>query len=99
MNNFRNIREQKKIKQHDVANALGISRTAYSNYENGKRNPDIETLKRIAEYFNVSIDYLLNHIPNVDDKQLILLTKKEVEVFEKFQSLSQNLLIRQLNLY
>lgn len=39
---------------------LSISREALSHYENGNRNPDIQMLKKMSEYFNVSIDYLIN---------------------------------------
>jgi transcriptional regulator with XRE-family HTH domain len=39
---------------------LNISREALSHYENGKRNPDIEMLRKLSEYFNVSIDFLIN---------------------------------------
>ncbi len=45
--------------QQDVADYLGISRQAYSNYENGKREPDYETLLKLGEYFGKSLDYLL----------------------------------------
>ena len=39
--------------------ALNISREALSYYENGKRNPDLNTLIAMSNYFNVSIDYLI----------------------------------------
>ena len=39
---------------------MNISREALSHYENGKRSPDIEMLRRLSEYFGVSIDYLVN---------------------------------------
>ena len=39
---------------------LNISRESLSYYENGKRNPDIQLLKDMSAYFNVSIDYLIN---------------------------------------
>lgn len=39
---------------------LNISRESLSYYENGKRNPDIQMLKALSEYFNVSIDFLIN---------------------------------------
>ena len=54
------IRKEKKLNQQKVAIDLNISREALSNYENGKRQPDIETLKKLSEYFNVSIDFLIN---------------------------------------
>lgn len=53
------LRKEKKKTQDDVANFLGISRPAYGNYENGKREPDIETLTKLADYFDVSMDYLI----------------------------------------
>lgn len=53
------LRKEKKLTQSDLAEVLGISRQAYSNYEAGKRQPDNETLLKLAEYFNVSVDYLL----------------------------------------
>src|SRR5690606_25588819 len=46
-------------KQHEVANYLGITRPAYTAYESGARQPDLETVKKLAEYFNCSTDYLL----------------------------------------
>ena len=54
------IRKMKKYSQQKVAMDLSISREAISYYENGKRNPDIETLCKMSKYFNVSIDYLIN---------------------------------------
>ncbi len=54
------IRKMKKYSQQKVAMDLSISREAISYYENGKRNPDIETLCKLSKYFNVSIDYLIN---------------------------------------
>ncbi len=54
------IRKKKKYSQQKVALDLDISREALSYYENGKRNPDIQMLRILSKYFNVSIDYLIN---------------------------------------
>lgn len=54
------IRKQKKYSQLKVAMELSISREALSYYENGKRNPDLQMLRRLSEYFDVSIDFLVN---------------------------------------
>lgn len=54
------IRKQKKYSQLKVAMDLNISREALSYYENGKRNPDIQLLRTLSNYFNVSIDFLIN---------------------------------------
>lgn len=54
-----NIRKSKGLSQQDVADYLGISRQAYCNYENGKREASYETLLQLSEYFNVTVDELL----------------------------------------
>ena len=53
-------RKQKNLNQLKVAMDLNISREALSHYENGKRSPDIQMLRTLSEYFNVSIDFLIN---------------------------------------
>jgi transcriptional regulator with XRE-family HTH domain len=59
MENLASIRKELHFTQQEIADYLGISRQAYSNYESGKREPDYETLLKLGEYFNCSIDYLL----------------------------------------
>lgn len=54
------IRKQKNYSQLKVAMDLNISREALSYYENGKRNPDLQLLRTLSAYFNVSIDFLIN---------------------------------------
>lgn len=51
--------EDRNLYQRDVANDLGLSDTAVSQYVTGKRQPDFETVVKIAGYFDVTIDYLL----------------------------------------
>lgn len=53
------IRKQRKYSQLKVAMDLNMSRETLSHYETGKRNPDIQTLLLLSNYFNVSIDYLI----------------------------------------
>ena len=54
------IRKQKKYSQLKVAMDLSISREALSHYENGKRCPDLQMLRTLSDYFDVSIDFLIN---------------------------------------
>ena len=57
---LRSVRKKKGLNQLKVAFDLNISREALSHYENGKRSPDIQMLRKLSEYFNVSIDFLIN---------------------------------------
>ena len=61
MNSLLTLRKNTGLTQNDIANHLGISRQAYANYETGKREPDINTLLSLAEFFNVSVDTLLGN--------------------------------------
>ena len=62
MENLTIIRKESHATQQEVADYLGISRQAYGNYESGKREPDYETLLKLGEYFNCSIDILVRKI-------------------------------------
>ena len=53
------IRKERKLNQQRVAFDLKISREALSYYENGKREPSLNTLLNMSKYFNVSINYLI----------------------------------------
>lgn len=53
------LRKEKKLTQYDLATKLGFSRGQVGNYEQGTREPDQETLLKIASFFEVSTDYLL----------------------------------------
>lgn len=57
--NLRDLRNQQNISQQALANILGISQQAINKYENHSIEPDISTLIAMANYFGVSIDYLV----------------------------------------
>lgn len=57
---LKKIRKEKNLNQLKVAMDLNISREALSYYENGKREPGLAMLNKLSQYFNVSIDYLIN---------------------------------------
>ena len=55
------LRVTNDLTQSDIAKNIGITQFTYSNYENEKTQPDIETLKQLADYYGVSLDYLCEH--------------------------------------
>jgi transcriptional regulator with XRE-family HTH domain len=59
MKGLKEIRRQKKLSQVKVSMDLNMSREAISNYETGRRSPDIDMLVKMSDYFGVSIDYLI----------------------------------------
>lgn len=64
---LRYLRESQGLKQEELADKLGVTYSAISNYERGQRIPKMETLEAIADYFNVDMNYLLGKtsIPRV----------------------------------
>lgn len=82
------LRISKGLLQKDVAGKLKITTSAYGFYEQGKRMPDIETLKSLAKLFNVSVDYLLGR-PSITAQRIKEIREKNnlsiKEFAEKFQ--------------
>ncbi len=69
---LRKLRKSKKLTQANVASALKIGRSTYTKYESGKSKPVSEMLIKIADYFGVSVDYLLglSNIQNFNESKV-----------------------------
>ena len=67
---IRDLREDRDLKQQDLADYLNCSQVCYSRYENGQRDIPLETISKIADFYNVSVDYLLSRTdcPNIINK-------------------------------
>ena len=70
------LRKEQGVLQKDIAAYLGVTVATISNYEKGVHSPDYETLVKLADYFNVSTDYLLQRTDykagiNILNKQLV----------------------------
>lgn len=64
------LRESRKLRQEDIAKIIGVARSTYGMYEQGKREPDYATLCKVADFYGVQVDFLLNGTnekSNVDD--------------------------------
>lgn len=73
MNRIRDLREDRDMRQIDLAEATGIDQRTISNYETGKTSPDAYAILKLAEFFDVSTDYLLgkSKIKNYDKTELL----------------------------
>ena len=58
-NKLKVIRQQHGKSQKEIAKSVGVAHSTYSNYENGNRTPNMSTLKRIADYYGISVKHLL----------------------------------------
>ena len=57
--NLKNLRKKNLMTQQDVANILGVTKQAYSNYESGKRSITLKFLLQISDYYQITIDQLV----------------------------------------
>ncbi|MFD2656627.1 helix-turn-helix domain-containing protein [Gracilibacillus thailandensis] len=80
---LKNLREEKDLMQEEVAKKLNISTSAYGYYEQGRNEPSLETVKQLAEIFEVTADYLLGLIDTkqhpVRLSEEIMLTEDEIK--------------------
>lgn len=70
-NRIRELRKKNKITQTELAKGIGSSTQAISMYEKGERNPKIDKIQALADFFNVSVEYLMGlsdqpHVPKYE---------------------------------
>ncbi len=61
---LKDLREDNDIKQKELAEYLNIRQNTYSQYENGKREIPLDTLWKLADYYNTSVDYIIGRTDN-----------------------------------
>lgn len=59
--NLKKLRNKKGVSQQKLADAIEVSQQSINKYENHKIEPDIQTLIKLADYFETSVDYLIGH--------------------------------------
>ena len=92
MENLRILRKQHKLSQQKLADILHISQQSIYKYENDITFPDIETLIRMADYFNTSIDYLVGHTDishKIEPVSESMLNEKEQRLLSQYRTLSE----------
>ena len=84
---LKELREQRGISQTELANFLGVVRSTICQYEKGNRMPDSNILGKLADYFNVSVDYLLGREADSerDEKPQLHIPDKYKDVLVAFE--------------
>ncbi|MGL4606206.1 MAG: helix-turn-helix domain-containing protein [Eubacteriaceae bacterium] len=84
MNKFKQLRKELGFSQVALAETLGVTQTAVSQWETGKSNPDIEILKKLSKSYHVTIDYLLDATSPSEKIQCSIPIFKEIVNLESF---------------
>jgi len=69
---LRSLRKEKKLTQAKLAEKIGVSKVTISEYESGDKTPKVSVLQNIADYFEVSTDYLLGRSPFTQTEEELL---------------------------
>lgn len=80
---LKQLRSQKKLTKRDMARYFQVAESTYGKWELGQRKPDLKTLTSLADFFNVSVDYLLGI---TDDPTQ---SEKDISLFEAEESLKR----------
>ena len=96
-NRIRELRKQHKMTMKELGAVVGLAESTISQYETGKRQPDNETLLKLGEYFNTSVDYLLGstrtneNAPTLTQKDERDIEKRLQNTIEELESLQDGL--------
>ena len=89
---LKELRKANKLTQANVADFLGISESAYGYYEQGRNEPSLSSIKKLAEKYNVSTSYLLGETDKINNLSKVKvsgteinLTEEEYKIFEELK--------------
>lgn len=89
MNRIRDLRKIQKMTLKDLGKRVGLSESTISLYENGKREPDLETLQHFADIFHVSVDFILGRDhPDTSNSPNITQDPNRTEAYQMLDQLS-----------
>jgi len=87
------LREKHQLTQEELAKQLSISRASLSHYEKNRRVPDYDTVKKIADFFQVTVDYLIGRTDHPHS-----VPNENIQLFEKSLELSDEKILEKFTL-
>lgn len=86
---LRDLKEDKELKQANIAKIISVSENQYGRYERGEYDIPLEKALILANFYNVSLDYLAGRTNDKKGFNKSDLPKEEVEMLKKFRNLSE----------
>lgn len=83
------IRKNKGKIQQEIADNINVARSTYACYESGTREPDFQTIVKLADYYDISLDELFGRIHSKRTPQ-ISLTDDELDLIKKYRALDED---------
>lgn len=89
LRNLKLLRNEYGISQQRLADAIHVSQPSINKYENHSIEPEIEILKRMADFFNTSVDYIVGYTDE-RNKPTYFLTPAEAELVKRYDALTDD---------
>ena len=93
MKNLKALREEKGLSQQKLATYFNLSQQSIYKYENNLAEPDLSTLQAFADFFEVSVDYLIGYssVSSINSESETALSKKEEQHIHNYRNLPKNM--------
>lgn len=91
LDRMKDIMEKEGLKPKQVAAELGLSNSSFTDWSKGKGSPSVNALTKFADYFHVSLDYLVRGVEYSNVKQLDFSNPQDRELLDKFHQLTPEL--------
>lgn len=88
---FEQLLQKRNVTAYKVAKEAGVTQTALSNWKSGRSTPTTKTLKKIADYFGVTVDYLMSGKDETKEKNSGLTTRDEKDIAKDLNSIMEKL--------
>lgn len=88
---FEQLLQKHNVTAYKVAKEAGVTQTALSNWKSGRSTPTTKTLKKIADYFGVTVDYLMSEKDETKEKNSGLTTRDEKDIAKDLNSIMEKL--------
>lgn len=93
---IKELRLNRKLTTDDVASSIGVSGSAYRNYERGERSPSFEILVKLADFYGVTTDYLLGREPEPDPLAMLNIkvnNQRFIDIYQELPEFQQQVLV------
>lgn len=97
--NIKELRIKNNMTQQDLAKIVGLTATGISYWESGKANPDVQSINKLADFFNVSIDYIYGKKDLEVDEEMNILFRKASKLDEKKKESLKGILSASINAF
>mgnify|MGYP002540506060 FL=1 len=90
---LKELRKERGVSQQRLADAIFVTQSSVNKYENHNIEPEIAVLKRMADYFNTSIDFIVGHTTDrrrIEYTEVYRLNAYEADIINRFRSLTSN---------